>query len=52
LVKELARRIAGKVSREITMRTALHYATTAVLHLTAAAFGPALVGALIWMGAR
>jgi hypothetical protein len=34
------------------MRTALHYATSAVLHLTVAAFGPAVVFALIWMGAR
>jgi hypothetical protein len=34
------------------MRAALHYATTAILHLMVGAFGPAVVFALIWMGAR
>jgi hypothetical protein len=34
------------------MRTALHYAASAALHLVVGAFGPALVGLLIWMGAR
>jgi hypothetical protein len=43
---------AGKTSRDSTMRTALHYAASAALHLVVGAFGPALVGLLIWMGAR